>query len=566
VWVNRPGSIWTNRFFISGNGAEGRGVIRTEQGGSFQGEIILTANAGIGSDGIGTTTTLNGNISGPFVLTLGGLTGANATNIYVLTGNNIHSATVIGLGITRIDRDVALGAYNGTTTIQTGATLQAGAAGIVLNPDRTIALTRGGLHYLDSQTYGISIEGTITGGASDTLVLRGGGHRLSATSSYAGATVIEGSTVTVETLANAGLPSSLGQGSPAPSAADLTLRDATVRVIPSAAVSTNRLFTLDGSGATLESSAASPLNTVSFTNPGPIALGDPAAHRFVLGGTNTGDNIFTPSLRDAVALPEPLRIGLTKTGVENAITLQEPIRTGLTKTGPGTWVLNGLNTFTDTTIIEGGTLVAASEGALGGTSGITVQTGGTLLLSNPATTDRINNAARMTLAGGRIAIDGNVTEGSSPGIGALTLTVDSTIDFAGGDGSLHFSDSHAESWTGTLSIYNWTSGSDHLLIGTVDHPWNLTDGGLTTSQLAQIEFYSGAGSGFLGTGQFIAGGFGQVVPVPEPSNIFAVLTLLGLAAASRSCSSPRESKKPTHAMPRAATGDVGCRSGASRKG
>ena len=52
---------------------------------------------------------------------------------------------------------------------------------------------------------------------------------------------------------------------------------------------------------------------------------------------------------------------------------------------------------------------------------------------------------------------------------------------------------------------------------------------LTAAQLGQIMFYDGGlGSNFLGTGQFV-GSFGEVVPVPEPSSIFAGLLTFAFA-------------------------------------
>ncbi len=101
----------------------------------------------------------------------------------------------------------------------------------------------------------------------------------------------------------------------------------------------------------------------------------------------------------------------------------------VTQAGSGSLVLTGANTFTGTITISNGTLEVAGASALGGTTNIIVTTGGTLLLSNTATTDRINNFATMTLAGGTVAISGNIVEGSSPGIGAPTLTAGSVIDW-----------------------------------------------------------------------------------------------------------------------------------------
>ena len=202
---------------------------------------------------------------------------------------------------------------------------------------------------------------------------------------------------------------------------------------------------------------------------------------------------------------------------------------GLTKQGAGTLTLTGSSTFTGSTVVNNGTLELAGANTLSATGNVTVNTGGTLLLSNTGTTDRINNAATMTLAGGTVAISGNVVEGSSPGIGALTLTASSVIDFANGDGTLKWDDSHSAIWSGTtLSIFNWTDGSDHLFFSTVDHSFNGSDGGLTDSQLLQVSFFSGSNTGFLGTAGFLSGGLGEIVPVPEPSSVATVMGLLGL--------------------------------------
>jgi autotransporter-associated beta strand protein len=201
---------------------------------------------------------------------------------------------------------------------------------------------------------------------------------------------------------------------------------------------------------------------------------------------------------------------------------------GITKAGTGHLALTNTNTYSGATTITAGTLEAAAAGALGGTSGLTVNTGGTLLLSNTGTTDRINNSATMTLAGGTIAFSGNVTEGSSPGTGALTLTASSVIDFLGGNAIINFDDSSSASWSAfTLSIWNWGGsyaggGSDQLKFGT-------GSSALTAGQLSQISFYSDNGSTFLGTGGFV-GSLGEVVPVPEPMSVCVALGLFGLAA------------------------------------
>jgi autotransporter-associated beta strand protein len=190
---------------------------------------------------------------------------------------------------------------------------------------------------------------------------------------------------------------------------------------------------------------------------------------------------------------------------------------GFIQAGSGTTVLNANNTFTGPTAINAGTLEAGAAGALGGTSDITLNTGGTLLLSG--TGNRVNDSAGVTLAGGTLN-----TAGLSETVGVLTLTANSIIDLGAGASILNFANSSGASWSGTLSIWNWTGtvgnggGTDQLVFagGT---------GGLTGAQLSQIQFFSDTGSTLLAPAIILSSG--EVVPVPEPATWF---TIFGLAA------------------------------------
>jgi hypothetical protein len=180
------------------------------------------------------------------------------------------------------------------------------------------------------------------------------------------------------------------------------------------------------------------------------------------------------------------------------------------------------NTFSGATAINSdATLLAQGDNALAGTSGITVNTGGTLLLGGVGTTNIINNSAAINLNGGTFN-----TANLSETVGTLTLSLSSVIDLANGANNpaiLTFGNSSG-TWTGlTLSIWNWTGvdgvpgGPDQLLFSSFAN---------IDTNLSSISFYSDSGSTLLGNAIRIGN---EVLPVPEPTGVAVGLALFGLA-------------------------------------
>ena len=174
--------------------------------------------------------------------------------------------------------------------------------------------------------------------------------------SFTGGVTINGGTMDVDSL-KSGTNSSIGASSS--DAGNLVIAG-TLKHSGNVLGTTDRLFTIgnaSSNAATLDSSATTNINVLSFTNPGELAFGSTNAHTFTLTGSNTGTNLLACALGDNVGL------------------------TTLVKANTGSWILSGANSYSGGTTISAGTLVGAADGAFGA-SNITVVGGATLVLTN----------------------------------------------------------------------------------------------------------------------------------------------------------------------------------------
>jgi autotransporter-associated beta strand protein len=109
----------------------------------------------------------------------------------------------------------------------------------------------------------------------------------------------------------------------------------------------------------------------------------------------------------------------------------------LTKVGLGTLILAGTNTYTGSTLINGGTLEVTGGSALTDTNVVTVNGGGTLKVSNSETIGTLSGAGALNLASGALttgSVGSTTFSGSSSGAGGLTKVGSSTFTVTGSQG------------------------------------------------------------------------------------------------------------------------------------
>ena len=149
----------------------------------------------------------------------------------------------------------------------------------------------------------------------------------------------------------------------------------------------------------------------------------------------------------------------------------------LLKTGNGSLTLTAANTYAGRTIVEGGTLVAASTAgrALNGTAGVIINSGGTVQMG-AANQFNATTPAPLTLNGtaanaATFSVNGN-SQGSTAanGVGALTLASTSSnnvLDFNSKNGVVTFASFAPNGAALTINNYlnnNGTSGGPDQLI------------------------------------------------------------------------------------------------------
>jgi fibronectin-binding autotransporter adhesin len=483
--------------------------------------VVTLSSGTISGSGAGTLTgtsyTLqSGTVSA--ILAGNGTVTKNTAGTVTLSGaNTFTGSTTISAGILQVNTNNALGTAASGTTVANGAALKLNAVNYSTAEPLTIngsgignggALTNSGIS---------TFAGPINVATSATISAGGGTLNLTGGISNSGTTL---------TVAGGGTVNINASGITGASANSNVIFDGTT-VVLSAASSYSGSTTIQNSGTlklggnnflptapqtALTINTSSTFDLASRSDGVASLTGDSTAtvKNSVIGGTST--LIVNPASGSTTFAGV---IAGTNGGTQGNMALQ--------KNGAGTLVLTGVNTYSGSTTVNGGTLTLAAgvPGALNSTSSVTVNSGGTLMLGGD---NQINDTAPITLGGGTFA-KGNFKEGSATtaGVGALTL---------------NFTGSHIDFGTGTVGALTFASFAPGGYLLTIDN-WTGTvaqQGGIATDRLIFNSDQSANLNSFLFTGyagavEFNLGnGFYEITPVtavPETSTWLAGALSLG---------------------------------------
>nr|MCU0781327.1 autotransporter-associated beta strand repeat-containing protein [Akkermansiaceae bacterium] len=241
---------------------------------------------------------------------------------------------------------------------------------------------------------------------------------------------------------------------------------------------------------------ASTVGGINFTNT--------ATNAFTLGGNSItlGGNISTTaatsgSLTDTINLAVILNATRTvTTNTNHNLTINGVISqsaaSGLTKAGAATLTLGGANTYAGTTTIQGGTLRLANPSAVGGSSGITMNTASNTLsigtdsaMALPGLTGS-SGSFTYTIVSDRATAGEGLTHGfSGANFGNATFATNAGSNVTSGTAGITFS--------GSPTIGGGGTGTATFAPGSAD----LTLPSLTAINASKTLALAGTGNGFI---------------------------------------------------------------------
>jgi autotransporter-associated beta strand protein len=532
-----PGS---NATADTGGGGGGGGNSSNLAGGNGGSGIVVIRYVGTALENVSGDNTWNG------AITLGSSIGISSLAGTLTLGGAIGESSS-GYGITKVgDGTVALSVantYTGATSILQGTlevtannALGTIAAGTTVASGATLKLTN--VNY--STAEGLTINGAAAGGAGDGALVSSGASTFAGlitavtnatinagngTLALSGGIVKDGTTLTFKGAG--GTITISGTGISGASAFSDLVVDGTT-VIKDVASTYNGPTTITNGGTLIANVTGalplSPRSAFTFSGSGSPTLNLGANQEVASLSSSTTSAVVNLSANGTRTLTVGIAGG-PDTTFAGSIT-----GTGgnLIKDTNSKQILSGSNGYTGTTTVSAGTLEVT--GSLSGTTAVTVNDGGTLLLNSGAS-NSLHSGAAVTVGSGSSGILKTAGSGNTgTSAGALTLTSNSTIDFSTGSGNTLTFASLASLGGAAITISNWTGSLYTQGTGITDSGGPTQDrlvfssgfngGGYSDGQLFnQITFTNDSG-GYVGFGQAIAFGGGngfEIVPVPEPA-------------------------------------------------
>ncbi len=405
-----------------GAGADAGALVNSTGSPTTSDAIVLGSNATIKNSGTTWTMTgginTNGNIvtfnvaAGTLTITTAGITG---------TGGVMQMAGTTNLNISS--------SYSGATTVN-GGTLNLGAA---LTGATAITVNTGGTL---TEGAGANIG---SGGAAASLTVTGGTATLSQTNAYTGTTTVNAGSLSVTNSLTGGTAITVNSGTFTESAAGVLSNGDSLTVTGgTATVAGVNTFTggtnLSGGTLTLGSTTALGGAAGTFTISGGTL--DSSVTNLVLANNNplSLSGSFTFLGTQALSLgtgPVTLTGNTTinTASATNGLTISGSISgtgLGINKAGSGTLTLNsaGVNTYTGTTTVSGGTLIVDYANATTPTN--LINSGSALVLDGGALNIKQQSATTTSQAFANTAIGSgasSITATNTAATGSLTLSV-----------------------------------------------------------------------------------------------------------------------------------------------
>ena len=565
----------TNNISIASTGVGGNGAIRNVSGtNTLSGTITETAAATIAAD-TGTTLNLTGNLTGTNVKTT--FSGAGSINVAQIT-TGTGQVEISSSGTVTFNGGATANTFTGLTTVNSGTLSLSKTAG-------TNAISTGGL-LINGGSVSLAADNQIANGAGVTLANSGTFNvngrtetigQLSTTSASAttalgtGSLTIAGPNNTNSNYAGiltGGAASSLNvggtgkvylSGNSSGFAGSVNVTNGTLNVSGSNSVLGTGTVNVSSVGNLQMQGGIAVANNININGTGTSgngAIENFAGNNAINGTVTVGGNSRIQSDAGTLTLGGGVILGsntlnLGGTG-DTSITGVISGLGGLTKDGNGTLRLSGANSFTGTTVITTGSIVAEAAsvfnnsaalsigssgtlslqghsqtiGSLGGSGSLDFGSGASLTLSGGSATfsgtfsgagtlilgpgatlvlgaDFNNPNINITLAGGSLLLNGTTST-----FGTLNVTANSVLDFGLNTASVLNMSTVTMGGGANLTVNNWVNTVDYFF--TQNFP-GATPDVRDAPPMNQIGFADFSNS------HTFWGGNQEITPAPEPA-------------------------------------------------